>query len=56
MSTGNIKPATAVTIIDPRILESLAKIKADTESILAKVEQDAPKNEPPRYFPRGYFP
>ena len=57
MSSSNIQPprpnSAVVTIIDPKLLEEMKRVKADTEAILAKM-QTAP-NDQPRYFPRGYF-
>lgn len=56
MSTGgNIKPATTITIIDPKVLQAIEAVKADTEAIKARLERPATE-DPPRYFPRGYFP
>ena len=54
---SNIKPPTTVTVIDPKVLKAIEDVKADTEAIKARLDQDRPAPaEPPRYFPRGYFP
>lgn len=59
MSSGNVKPTTSITVTDPKLFAAIAEVKADTEAIIAKIndEQPAPQpSEAPRYFPRGYFP
>lgn len=54
---GNIKPTTAITVIDPKLLQIMQQVKEDTEAIKAKLNEAQPaENETPRYFPRGYFP
>lgn len=54
---SNIKPQTAITIIDPKLEAKIDAVKKDTEAILKAVEtQGQGKPEPvPSYFPRGYF-
>lgn len=58
MSNSNIQPpkpnsGTVVTIVDPKLVEEMKRVKADTEAILAKMQ---PRDEErPSYFPRGYF-
>ena len=59
MSNGNIKPTTAITVTDPKLFAAIAEVKADTQAIVAKLNEDRPdpqSSEAPRYFPRGYFP
>lgn len=54
---SNIKPTTSITVTDPKLFAVIAEVKADTEAIKAKLEQEQPQpSEVPRYFPRGYFP
>lgn len=52
---GGTRPATSITIIDPKILEAIGKVKEDTEAIKAKLVETGQASEKPRYFPKGYF-
>lgn len=56
---SNAKPVTAV-VNDPKLMEAVQQVKADTEAILAAVKEQqdgqAETKPVPRYFPRGYFP
>lgn len=53
------KPATVVTVtvIDPKVLEAIADVRADTRAILEAIERhpDKPAEVAARYFPAGYF-
>jgi hypothetical protein len=55
---SNIKPgSTTITVTDPKLFERIAEVKADTEAIKAALAKPSEQpQDPPRYFPRGYFP
>lgn len=51
------KPPTTITILDPKTQAAIEAVKKDTEAILEQIKADRPAPaDPPRYFPRGYFP